>query len=431
MLQPIIASFLMMTLFIHYPAFGKALNAQSGIPKNEVPLFMKALYEELHKIYPNSFAPEQLTGPTKQSAPVEKKPVKKELSRGEKIIQEQLAKTRAKIRAMRKESAPTADTPAGEPSLREQADKFLDDAKTQVNETLTSWKKANAETLKAWAHDQDKFLGRVKEYKKNLIIIPIKKPVPPKIIAKPIINPPKQNYYFIGGALDVPIKDQARRPTCSAFAGVRAMEVLVAQHGSPQDLSEQYFYWASKPDCQTSPCTRKGSWVTFGYDHSKAQSKIDVPLEKSCPYADNSKDDNETQVPLETNCSKGIVKINEYKEVASLDDTIQALKNNYPIIVGLKLTENFYRNKGYVFLSDVPKVQKGMDSHAKGHAVTLVGFVKLPAELKEKEGSVCFITANSWGIGWGKGGHACLSENWMKKYRGKNPFIALRSVETN
>ena len=38
----------------------------------------------------------------------------------------------------------------------------------------------------------------------------------------------------------------------------------------------------------------------------------------------------------------------------------------------------------------------------------------LPKNLRETEGKYCFLTANSWGAGWGIGGHACLSENWIK-----------------
>ncbi|MAE58814.1 MAG: hypothetical protein CME69_08040, partial [Halobacteriovorax sp.] len=61
-----------------------------------------------------------------------------------------------------------------------------------------------------------------------------------------------------------------------------------------------------------------------------------------------------------------------------------------------------------------------------GHAVLLIGYIKLPKVLNE--GSVCFITANSWGSGWGHGGYACLSEKWVLSQRQSNPFVVINSV---
>jgi C1A family cysteine protease len=52
--------------------------------------------------------------------------------------------------------------------------------------------------------------------------------------------------------------------------------------------------------------------------------------------------------------------------------------------------------------------------------------MKIPSSLNE--GKVCFITANSWGVGWGKGGHACLSEKWVKNFRFNIPFLAVEKV---
>ncbi len=68
-----------------------------------------------------------------------------------------------------------------------------------------------------------------------------------------------------------------------------------------------------------------------------------------------------------------------------------------------------------------------MDAHAAGHAVLFIGYMKLPKILNE--GSVCFITANSWGIGWGHGGYSCLSEKWVINHRNRNPFVTVNALE--
>ena len=70
-----------------------------------------------------------------------------------------------------------------------------------------------------------------------------------------------------------------------------------------------------------------------------------------------------------------------------------------------------------------------MDSHSAGHALLLIGYMKLPKSMHDSEGDICFITANSWGEGWGRGGFGCLTENWIKNYRVDNAFIALNKIE--
>ena len=71
--------------------------------------------------------------------------------------------------------------------------------------------------------------------------------------------------------------------------------------------------------------------------------------------------------------------------------------------------------------------KKRMDSHAVGHALLLIGYIKLPKILNE--GEVCFVTANSWGEGWGTGGTSCLTEKWLLEQRKSNPFVVLEEVE--
>lgn len=68
-----------------------------------------------------------------------------------------------------------------------------------------------------------------------------------------------------------------------------------------------------------------------------------------------------------------------------------------------------------------------MDSHAQGHSILLVGLVKIPTSLNE--GQYCFITANSWGEGWGQGGHSCISENWLISQRQVNPFVVVNHLK--
>jgi hypothetical protein len=69
------------------------------------------------------------------------------------------------------------------------------------------------------------------------------------------------------------------------------------------------------------------------------------------------------------------------------------------------------------------KAASGRD--AGGHANLLIGYIKLPPSLS-REGQYCVIAANSWELGWGRGGHACLTETWLSKNLGS--AVALGSV---
>jgi acyl-CoA-binding protein len=207
------------------------------------------------------------------------------------------------------------------------------------------------------------------------------------------------------------------------------MEILLAQNKNIQDLSEQYFYWASKPNCQNGPCTEKGSWITYGYKYSKEQPSIDVPLESYCLYKPLSVSQNETQIPLTPSCKDGVAKVESYEEVRTLAEVIERLKQDLPVVMAAKLTENFYHNKGLITLEDSKKViTRKMDSHSLGHAFLAVGVMELPEKLRATEGAYCIVAVNSWGKGWGAGGYSCLTQNWLEKHRQPSPFVVVNKL---
>jgi C1A family cysteine protease len=183
-------------------------------------------------------------------------------------------------------------------------------------------------------------------------------------------------------------------------------------------------YFASKPNCQSSPCSKKGSWGLKALQRSKNSSSPDIPTERSCPYSKSQMSGNETQIPLKSGCYRGKHKVTKFHQVKSLSDITRALDSGSPVISGFKLSPNFYKNSGVILNKESHGVSK--KAHGAGHAILLVGYMKIPSKLNE--GKVCFITANSWGVGWGKGGHACLSEKWVNSYRFNIPFLAVDTV---
>ncbi len=339
----------------------------------------------------------------------EKKP--ETLSRGQQIIEEAKAKNRAAI-AQQKEKTP-------------EKLEGLDAWKAEVKKTHEGWKKEIQDQRLIWQKEQENFLRNIKDYQASTFEIPAPKI---KIVEKKVTLSDIPEYHVVNAAFEVPVKDQGPRATCSAFAGVRALEIILAQNGINQSLSEQYFYWASKPKCQKLPCSEKGSWITTGLSYSQKQAFPDIPKTEMCPYSPVIDASNETQLPLKPTCLSGGAKVEKYEEIKTLSEVIEKIKKDIPVIMAAKLTPNFYLNQGLVTLEDSTKKIANMNHHSMGHAFLAVGVVELPEKLRAKEGNYCLIVANSWGNGWGTGGHSCLTENWLLKFRQPSPFLTVTSV---
>jgi hypothetical protein len=224
----------------------------------------------------------------------------------------------------------------------------------------------------------------------------------------------------------IPARDQQRRGTCAAFAGIGAIEyaALNPTQGGSQgasarlptlDLSEQYFYWASKPDCQTTnscncPGCGQGSWYGTGFDASARSGKLDIPLEADCKYQP-SVGGHDTYHPLPSSCERGAVQVEEVEGWCGVNELIGLLHQGYAIPWGSPLTPNWLRTDGLITYKDVEAV--GGEGHSGGHAYLIVGYRRLPS--MPQEGGMCFIVKNSWGAGWGVNGYACQTLEWMRK----------------
>jgi C1A family cysteine protease len=355
------------------------------------------------------------------------------ITSGKDIIQNQLKENKDLLKNINEQRKMQEDNYADIPlSLRrskawqEQARAELELVKERVLKEHKDWKKKYIKKLRKLALEQKEFVTRTDEYKKGITDIPLVLPVNKKELKKNIENTIEKEYFLIDGATSIDVRDQRVRPTCSAFAGVRLMEILLAQNSYDWDLSEQYFYWASKEDCQQRKCSSKGSWVGHGINFEKKQQTPSIPLEEDCPYNGLNSHENETQLPLSRSCKKGKVGIRDFNYHQTLDAVLKQINLGKAVIASLRLSPNFYKNQGLVLYSERFSGNE-KDQHNGGHAVVFVGYMKIPKALNE--GSLCFITANSWGEGWGIDGHACLSERWILEHRKKNPFVTIDALE--
>ena len=202
------------------------------------------------------------------------------------------------------------------------------------------------------------------------------------------------------------------------------MEIKRRQRGAKNSLSPQYFYWASKPNCRKNRCSERGSWIVSGLEHSKKSSVKNIPSLNNCPYSNSDLKHNQTQIPLAKTCMKrGVAKVKRYRLIADSEAVRDEINRDNPVVIAVSLSPNFYGRKSFVNLKGAE--QRGRtDSHAAGHAVTVIGYVENPESIRGLEGKYCYIVANSWGEGWGQGGHSCLSEKWLQKFVVKKPICS-------
>lgn len=215
----------------------------------------------------------------------------------------------------------------------------------------------------------------------------------------------------------IPVRNQGSRGTCAAFSGIGHIEYAALKEKpglGTLDLSEQRFYWASKPDCQATGCTEEdgGSWYGDGMQASIDAGTYDIPLESSCPY-DPVQRFNELQTPLPASCSDGVVQVRRVEFVLEPSDMIRVMEDEgLPVPFASPLSDNFFENKGLITLAAAGAA--GDVQHAAGHAYLLVGYRKLPN--MPEEGGLCFIVKNSWGPGWGVNGYSCITLAWMQEW---------------
>lgn len=252
-------------------------------------------------------------------------------------------------------------------------------------------------------------------------------------------------YHVIPFALQTDIRNQQTRGTCAAFAGVRAVETLLNQHdsmrGQALDLSEQHFFWLSRDDCHQAPCRAEqagdGSHFNRGFGFSMQNDPVTaLKLEQYCPYSPYPNPDNLSYSPL-SDCNRyaGQFRVDKVHPQLKFEQLVDELASNRPVAAALKLPKSFYNSKGLIRLKDPESQQQGIDGHAAGHAVLFVGFIKLPEAMWSSEGKYCALMANSWGVGYGVGGHACPTQKWIEHYAFRPPsdlsrgdFTAIESV---
>jgi hypothetical protein len=302
----------------------------------------------------------------------------------------------------------------------------------EFDETVAAWDSEYEATLERWGlakreYDQEKEQLMALTYDLESMVgnIPLQSPALPAASGNvDLATMQPGDYHVIPHAMDIDIRNQVLRGTCAAFAGVRALEIVLWQHELMRtlqvDLSEQHFYWMSRDTCMDAPCTAsvegEGSSPLAGLVASQTQQReLALMMERDCPYNPYPNDDNLSYTPL-NNCNfNGQFHAGQITPGLDLSGVISELSRNRPVVAGFTLNNSYKETKGLVRARDPVNATKATGDHVSGHAMVLIGYMKLPEQYWSEEGTYCAIMANSWGVGFGIGGYACLTEQWMKE----------------
>lgn len=191
----------------------------------------------------------------------------------------------------------------------------------------------------------------------------------------------------------LPVRDQGRRQSCLAFASSTAHE----HQASPgEHLSVEYlFFHAVERTPGKNPCAGTTMLAT-----AEALAQAGQPLETVWPYTP----DQMTPWSPPT-LSTAPLKTKMVPSKLGFADLILALDQGNPVVLGLVITDAFFRPDGHGLVPD-----RDPDPERGGHAVLAIGHGHAP------NGLPAILIRNSWGAGWGVAGHAWLSDAYLARH---------------
>jgi Papain family cysteine protease len=189
-----------------------------------------------------------------------------------------------------------------------------------------------------------------------------------------------------------PVGNQGPRRTCLAWAATTAHE----QH-SPEPFSVEYLHWA----CGQSPHGR-GTRPGLG----RALRESGQPSADQWPY-DPSIDDTATTYRPPATVTGPFHGANTQSIHHDPRSLAAELNSGFLPVAAVRITPAFLRPSGGVVHGNHPG--------ADGHAVTVVGIAQLDHQMSSlPAGELVVCVRNSWGLTWGRDGHALVTETaWI------------------
>jgi C1A family cysteine protease len=206
-----------------------------------------------------------------------------------------------------------------------------------------------------------------------------------------------------------PVVDQGQLGSCTANAMASGLrEYLLLRSGQPfTRLSRLYLYWHERL-IEGTLNEDAGAQIRDGM---KVMQKLGVCPEADYPYEIDHFKDKPTEA-AEKNAA--LYRIGEYHRVSSLAMLKAALAQGLPVVLGFAVYDSF-ETREVAATGEVPIPNPEVENMLGGHAVLAVGY-------DDEKGHV--IVRNSWGEGWGDGGHCYFAyEMWNYNAILQAPFV--------
>ena len=221
----------------------------------------------------------------------------------------------------------------------------------------------------------------------------------------------------------LPIRNQAERGTCSAFASVALCEFA---HGGKVSLSPQFLYWACK-ERDGNPHSEGTTLATVLESIDEAGVCEDRLWEyrSTLRYGDDGLlDAGQGPAPMEAvDNARGYRGRCQALSPNAAAKYRRVLASGRPVVVGLMTFSSWTRNPvtevtGRVFMPHMEETENGLElleEDGGGHAMCLVGYV----DEETAPGGGYFIARNSWGAGWASecaegAGHALIPYRYVE-----------------
>ncbi len=218
-------------------------------------------------------------------------------------------------------------------------------------------------------------------------------------------------------ALELHAKDQGRRPSCSVFAVVSALEYLQAEAtGQAEKLSEEYLIWATLMTIQRSgagAAQLMGDDADAGFALTEVVTALrsyGIPPYEVMPNTLGRNNNFIAEPPpaviaaARQRTRVAVHLVPGRDNATQLNNVVHALNAEIPVAIGTAWPR--FRNMRAALLNSQEPIP------GYGHAVTLVGYTTETGRMED----AVFIFKNSWGANWGANGFGFATYAYLLKH---------------